>query len=54
MLMANTHCMHIIYTAQLHQLELQTVGAFHGAEVPFVWGAKPWFAGIHPRVYTQL
>lgn len=23
----------------------QTVGAFHGAEVPFVFGAKPWFAG---------
>ncbi|CAM9550727.1 unnamed protein product, partial [Discosporangium mesarthrocarpum] len=25
--------------------EAQTVGAFHGAEVPFVFGARPWFAG---------
>ncbi|CAM9696464.1 unnamed protein product, partial [Phaeothamnion confervicola] len=23
----------------------QRVGAFHGAEMPFVFGAKPWFAG---------
>ncbi|KAG5182357.1 Alpha/Beta hydrolase protein [Tribonema minus] len=27
----------------------QTVGAFHGAEVPFIFGGKPWFAGGGPK-----